>query len=195
MRTLSILLLLVASSAITACSTGSDGRLGATMDNPLVASRYGDEFADAMANLIIQEDPIVQEDGMTEFIQAEIRRGKKIAGDARDRMRGAMMGALLPIKTDVSGYVLHTKGTLYISPDFFVIPGPDLHVYLTEVTDPRDAAFPDVTAVDLGSLLSAYGAQHYALPKHENPKRLRTLVIFDEKLKFIVAMAQLSEGV
>lgn len=194
MRTLSILLLLVASSTLSACGS-SDGKLGATMDNPLVASRYGDEFADAMANLIIQEDPVVQENGMTEFIQAEIRRGKKIAGDARDRMRGAMMGALLPIKADVSGFVLHTKGTLYFSPDFFVTPGPDLHVYLTEVTDPRDAAFPDVTAIDLGSLLSAYGAKQYEMPKHENPKRLRTLVIFDEKLKFIVAMAQLSEGV
>ena len=53
--------------------------------------------------------------------------------------------------------------------------------------------FPDETAVDLGRLESAYGAQHYAVPPLDYANQLRTAVLYDRELKRIHGFAQLRE--
>jgi hypothetical protein len=161
--------------------------------NPLTASRYGDDLADTMANLVIQNDPIIKEPGMRQIIDQEIARGKSIAVGAREQTDQGAKGALIPIKESVTGNVLLLQDTLNFSSDFETKPGPDLHVYLTTVVDPRDKAFPDATAVDLGPIQSAYGAKQYALPGKTDPGVLRTLVLFDRTLKRIYGFAQLSK--
>ncbi len=160
--------------------------------NPLTASRYGDELADTMANLVIQNDPVTKEPGVLAVINAEISRGKETAQNARDTMDQGMQGTIIPVKESVNGYVLSVNDMLYFSSDFESKPGPALHVYLTTVVDPRDTQFPDKTAIDLGLLQAAYGPQQYRVPRQDKPELLRTVVLWDTKLKRLYAFGQLS---
>lgn len=161
--------------------------------NPLVASRYGDELADTMANLVIQNDPIIKEPGMQQIIEKEIARGKSIAMNARETQAQGMKGQIIALKESVIGSVLLFSDTLYFSSDFEAKPGPDLHVYLTTIVDPRDETFPDATALDLGTIQSSYGAQQYNISSSIDPVKMRTLVLFDTKLRRIYGFAQLSK--
>ena len=160
--------------------------------NPLTASRYGDELADSMANLIIQEDPAAKDPELRKVIESEIARGKSIGEDARAIQRNGWLGGLIGIKGQVSGYALYLPDELYLSSDFMSTPGPSLRVYLTTVVDPRDVAFPDPTAIDIGSLQSVYGAQVYRVPAQQEPRKFRTFVIYDTRLEMIYGFAQLS---
>lgn len=166
---------------------------GQRSGNPLTDSRYGDELADTLANLIIQQDAITQDADTLALINKNIARAKDIGNTARDLMAEGMQGAIIPLAQDVSGYVLTLDGTLYISSEFTVDPGLDLHVYLTEAVDPRDGAFPDPSAVDLGKLQSPYGAQSYAIASKKSPEVLRTFVLYDRTLKRLYGFAQLSK--
>lgn len=162
--------------------------------NPLTASRYGDELADSMANLIIMEDPAAQDPALRTLIESEIARGKSIGEDARAIQSKGWLGGLIGIKGQVSGYVLYLPNELYLSSDFMTTPGPSLHAYLSTTIDPRDAAFPDPSAVDIGSLQAAYGAQTYSVPAQQEPGQFRTFVIYDTRLKMIYGFAQLSRS-
>ncbi len=164
--------------------------------NPLTASRYGDELADGMADIIIAGTAMKKDIVHKDFIESEILRGKQIAKDARDKQAEGMMGALIGVGADASGYALYVDDTLFLSSDFFVTPGADVRVYLTTLVDPRDGSgstFPDDTAVSLGSLQTTYGAQQYDVTSQKDPSKLRTLVIWDKKLERIDAFAQLSK--
>ncbi len=162
--------------------------------NPLTASRYGDELADAMANLVIQDDPAAKDPAMRKVIDAEIARGKKIGIDARAVQAKGLKGFIIPVREEVQGNVLYFEDMFYLSSDFITKPGPALHVFLTTAVDPRDiASFPDTTALDLGEVQNAYGAQSYAVPTQENPALYRTFVLFDLKLKRIYGFAQISK--
>lgn len=176
---------------LTACS-GSTTSISQQNKNPLVASRFGDELADTMANLIITHDPIIDDPAMRTVIEREIERGKDIAADAREIQNDGWMGAIITVKTETFGYALYVDTTLYLSSDFATKPGPAPHVYLTTVVDPRDVAFPDDTAIDLGPLQTVYGAQQYKVPKQKEPSKLRTFVLYDETLHSISGFAQLS---
>ena len=161
------------------------------LTNPLTASRYGDELADTMANLIINEDPTTKNEAMRKLIEKEIGRGKNIATEAREIQAKGWAGGFVSIRADVRGYVLYLPDTVYISPDFETEPGPALRVYLTTVVDPRDAEFPDATAVDVGPLQSAYGAQEYRVPPQKEEGKLRTFVLYDTRLNMIYGFAQI----
>lgn len=187
---------LVVTSALLLAACGSPGStsISEQNQNPLVASRYGDELADGMATIIIQEDPILKEEGVREKIEEEIIRGKDIAADARELQSAGLMGGILPLGADSLGYVLYLDNTLYLSTDFSTTPGPSVHLYLTNAIDPRDVDFPDETAVDLGEIQAAYGAQQYAVPEQdEGAEPLRTFVIYDTVLKRIYGFSQLSK--
>ncbi len=172
--------------SLSACSTH-------TSSNPLTDSRYGDELADTLANLIIQSDPLSKDPTMLKTINDNIAMAKDMGNSARDQMAEGMQGAIIALNQDVVGYVLTLDGTLYFSSEFVTDPGLDLHVYLTEAVDPRDGAFPDPSAVDLGKLQSPYGAQSYAITSKKSPELLRTFVLYDRTLNRIYGFAQLSK--
>ena len=182
------------SLALGACGRQSaHTSIRAQNENPLTASRYGDELADAMANLVIQNDDAAKNPAMRKIIDAEIARGKKMGTDARMKQDEGMKGGIIAVKEEAAGYVLYVDDTLYLPSDFTTKPGPDLHVYLTVAVDPRDVAFPDKTAMDLGEVQNVYGAQRYEVKHQENPMLYRTFVLFDTKLKRIYGFAQLSK--
>lgn len=162
-------------------------------DNPLDTARYNEELADTLANLVIMDDPIAKEEGMSAFINEGISDAKDRADDARARIDEGMQGGILSMKQDVTGYALYLSDRLYFSSDFVADPGPSLHVYLTQPVDPRDTEFPDPTALDLGLLTSAFGSQVYSVPHQEKPELYRTLVFWDTKLKRLYGFAQLSK--
>lgn len=184
-------LLLASCVLLTAC-----GQRGTSIsienENPLTASRYGDELADTLANLIITKDPVIQQQGMEKEITKEITKAKSIATDAREKIAQGMMGSILPVGQDAGGYALYVDDKLYLSSDFLADPGPDLHIYLTQAVDPREIEFPDETAIDLGVVQSVYGAQEYKVPSQKNPETLRTLVLWDNKLNKLYGFSQLS---
>ncbi len=187
-----ILSFLCIAALLSACtSVPSRTSIEQQLENPLTASRYGDELADAMANLFIQKDPVVDQPGMKALIEQGIAEGKQIAAVARKQQKEGTMGIFHEVKRSIFGYALFFEDTLYLSSDFFVSPGVDLHVYFSEAVDPRDAAFPDVTAVDLGRLQMVFGPQQYQVTS-KDPSKLRTVVVWDTKLKQIYGFAQLS---
>ncbi len=178
---------------LSACSPTAGTSISQENQNPLTASRYGDELADSMANIVIQDDPIAKDPAMRSVIDAQITLGKKIADNARTKQEQGMKGSLVQVKNEVSGYILYVDDTLFLSSDFVAVPSADLRVMLTTVVDPRDVVFPDKTAMDLGTIQSFYGAQQYAVPHQDKPELYRTLVLFDRKLKRIEGFAQLSK--
>lgn len=190
MRT-STSILLASCIFLAACSQHSTS-INIENKNPLTASRYGDELADTLANLIITRDPVIEQMGMEKEITKEISKAKMIAANAREKIAEGMLGAIISAGQDAQGYVLLVDDTLYLSSEFVSDPGPDLHIYLTEIVDPRTEVFPDQTAKDLGVIQSTYGAQIYRVPSQKNSDQLRTLVLWDNKLKKLYGFSQLS---
>lgn len=183
---------LLLSVLLVSCGAASTS-IDAENQNPLTASRYGDELADTLSNLIINADPIIEEAGMKETIQREIERAKGMGNDARAIIDTGKIGALISINQQVSGFTALIGNTLYFSSDFATDPGLNLHVYITTTVDPRDAEFPDNTAIDLGVVQSAYGPQQYTLSKSQmKTPDLRTVVLYDKTLGRIFGFAQLS---
>lgn len=195
MHIISLRVVIASSSLIllSACSGTSQTSIEVQNRNPLTASRYGDELADSMANIVIQEDPLSKDPAMRKIIDAQIEHGKTIGDEARMKHREGMRGGFVEIKEEISGYVLYVDDMVYFSPDFLTPPGADLRVMHTTVVDPRDVLFPDPTTIDLGPLQSVYGAQQYSVPHQEKPELYRTVVIFDKKLKRIYGFVQLSK--
>lgn len=183
---------LAATLLLTACGTIQKTDIASELQNPLTASRYGDELADRLADLIIQKDPVTEKEGIADMLREKIETAKNLANAARDVQARGMMGALIPMKQTVLGYGLYVDDVLWLSSDFTSDPGPSVHVYLTTVVDPRDVTFPDDTAIDLGELQSPYGAQGYDVPHQDKPELYRTLVVYDTTLERIYGFAQLS---
>lgn len=177
---------------LTACSTGETS-ISEQNSNPLTASRYGDELADTMANFIIRNDLVVSNPDMRALIESEIERGKDIAAAARDIQSEGALGAIIGLKASTTGFALYHENTLYFSSDFSTNPGASLHVYLTTIVDPRDIDFPDSTAIDLGALQAVYGPQQYSVPSQKEEDKLRTVVLFDTKLRMVYGFAQISK--
>ncbi len=191
MNKMSTLALALSIILLGGCS-GAKSTISSHNQNPLTASRYGDELADALANLVINEDPITKDETMMKVINQQIGEAKKIAADAREMLSEAMQGALIPIQSDAHGFAAYLHDQLFLSSDFSVEPGINLHVYLTQAVDPRDVVFPDTTAIDLGEIQGVYGAQTYQVPHQARPELYRTVVLWDIVLKRLHAFTQLS---
>ncbi len=161
--------------------------------NPLTASRYGDELADTMADMIIKNDPLSQDKTARAIIDDAIVRGKRISEAARDLQAEGFLGMMISVDEEVTGYALYLDDMLYLSSDFETKPGPNLHVFLTVLVDPRGQVFPDKTAVDLGVIQNPFGAQQYSVPHQKDPAYLRTLVLYDKNLKRAYGFSQLGK--
>jgi hypothetical protein len=163
-------------------------------ENPLYAEWYYKDLIENMMNLEIQNDPIVKDASMKSMIQKVRQDALSKAQEATAARQAGQLGLLIPDTQEVRGQVLLAGGKLFFSPDTDIMPGPDLRVYLTPMIDPREGSgsvkvFPDASAVDLGPLQNPYGPSTYALP--ENLPDIRSVVLWDAKLKRIYAFAQL----
>ena len=176
--------------SLAACSVQTPKQV---TGNPLVEAQYYDELADRLASLIITNDPMLKDTSMRAYIDKTIADAKNSAGEAHDKQSAGIMGRMIPAKQQNDGTALYVHDTLYFSSDFFSDPGPDLHVYMTQAVDPRDIAFPDKTALDLGSLQTPYGAQQYAVPHQEQKDLYRTVVLYDKGTKRVYGFVQLSK--
>lgn len=181
---------------LTACSAagpraGED--LQDKLSNPLYAERYYDELVDLMVNLEIQNDPLTDDESTKAIIDKNRVEGLKLAREANQKQNEGLSGMIVSDGEYAFGEALLLNDTLFLSPTFETVPGPDLHVYLTKIVDPRDGTFPDETAVELGTLKDAYGEQRYSAPV--NPEGIeegyRTFVLWDVQMKRVFGFAQL----
>ncbi len=183
--------LLLCAVFFAGCASAGTTSISQQNENPLTASRYGDELADTMAGIVISQDPIATDPAMRKLIDAGIAQGKQLSAVARQDQKTGITGQLFSVKQDAAGYALLIQNTLYLSSDFITDPGLDLHLYLTKTVDPREGQFPDDNAVDLGEIQSIYGAQKYTVPGETDG--LRTVVIWDTRLKRLYGFGQLSK--
>lgn len=163
------------------------------LENPLFAERYAESMVDRLVELDITKDPVMTDATKKAFIDEERQRWLEVARDARAAQREGVQGNFIPIGEDARGDVLYEHDRLYFGTLFEVDPLPSLHVYLTTVVDPRDVAFPDDTAMDLGPLQTAYGSQFYVVPSVGNPLLYRTAVLWDKDLGRLHSFAQLNK--
>lgn len=184
--------LLAASSLllISACAPTKSADLNAQLQNPLYAKQYYDAQVDDMVNFLIESGSILKDASVKAQIDKTRIEGLGLAKKAHDLRNKGLMGTFMSDTEDVQGDVLVLDGTMYTGPEFVMHPGVDVHVYISTVLDPRNAAFPDTTAVDMGAIHTAFGATAYAVPA--SVSKPKVVVLYDKALKRIVGFAQLS---
>lgn len=186
-------LLLLSPLLLAACAPAGDGvTFERLMDNPLYAERYYDDLTEEMVNLVLQEDPVLQDEEMKARIEETRVESLRAAEKAVERQDEGLFGQIVSDYSYAKGEVLLLDGILYIGPDFETFPGMDLRVYLSSVLDPREGVFPDESAVELGPVKNLYGEHAYEVPAG-NDGNLRTYVLYDAELKRVYGFAQLSE--
>lgn len=162
--------------------------------NPLYAEYYYDDLVERLVDLDIQNDPSLDDAAVKNASDAARRDGLQAAKAATKKQAEGMEGVFIPAKDYASGEVLLVDNMLFFHPQFIATASPDTRVYLSEAIDPRDAEFPDATALEVSPLQSPYGDQSYTLPvvtpDGEQPP-YRSVVLWDEALKRIVGFAQL----
>ncbi|MFA6038796.1 MAG: DM13 domain-containing protein [Candidatus Peribacteraceae bacterium] len=160
------------------------------MQNPLYAERYWDELTERMVDILLREKDTL--DAGTLAAVDEVRReALQHAQEESLSKQGGKLGSFVSMKETVGGLAFLHGRTLSLSPDFLTSPGADLRLLLTTMLDPRDGVFPDETSVDIGRLESPYGAQEYLLPESVKTEELRTVAVFDARLKRLYGFAQL----
>lgn len=173
-----------------------DTSLNDLLRNPLYAEYYYDDLTEHMMNISLQNDPILESPNVLATVDRTRTRSLQHANLAKKAQDQGSRGSFLSDRSLVSGEALFLDDVLYFGPTFNAAPGPSLSVYLTTTIDPRDAAFPDETAVRIGSIKNQYGAQSFDVASRKKPTGtgagLRTVVLFDEELTLVFGFAQLS---
>jgi hypothetical protein len=177
---------------LTGCSRKT-AMLEDHLQNPLFAERYAESVVDRLVELEIVKDPALEDSAKKSYLDTERKKWLEITRNARQAQRDGMQGDMIALSDFANGDVLYVQGALYFGTLFEIDPLPSLHIYLTTVVDPRDVKFPDATAMDLGELQSAYGAQTYAVPSVDNPLLYRTVVLWDTAFGRLHSFAQLSK--
>ncbi len=163
------------------------------MENPLVAERYWEELTDRMTMLVINKDPILKDPAKAALIDRIKNDALAKAKEQTRLMRNGLSSSFQTVAQQTDGLALLLRNTLYLSSDFATYPGPSLHLYLTSMVDPRDSAFPDTSARDLGVMQSPYGAQAYDLGEDPKMSTYRTVVVYDTELGLIYGFTQLGK--
>lgn len=179
---------------LTACQSRNtqEHALSYLLENPLYAERYSEAMVDAMVELEIYNDPIIEDEAKKKIADKTKEKWLEVARDARAAQRMGSKGTFTPMEAYTAGEVLYKDNTIFLAPDFATVPGPSLHLILSTVVDPRDAEFPDATAIDIGEIRSNLGTSRYDVPEVEDPKLYRTLVLWDTKLEQLYGFAQIS---
>ncbi|PIR48605.1 hypothetical protein COU80_02745 [Candidatus Peregrinibacteria bacterium CG10_big_fil_rev_8_21_14_0_10_55_24] len=189
----SLLSLSLCLTLLSACGKSQQPSLAERLKNPLFAERYAEAVVDRLTELEIQKDPLIEDETNVRIIQEERDVWQGVAREARRLQYEGKRGGFVMVSEFARGETLLLGNTLYMSTLFETEPGPDLHLYLTTVIDPRDVTFPDETSVDVGTLDSPYGAQEYVVPSGTDTESMRSVVLFETKLKRIHGFAQLSK--
>lgn len=185
--------LLAVISLASCASTNDVTSIKQRLENPLFAERYAESMVDRLVELDIVKDPIMEDAGKKAFVDEQRKHWLEVSRSARAAQREGTQGNLISLGEYAKGDILYVDDLLYFGPLFEIDPLPSLHIYLTTVVDPRDAAFPDETAMNLGPLQSAYGAQTYTVPAVDNPLLYRTVVLWDKDLGRLHSFAQLGK--
>ena len=192
MKKFSILTLALSVSLIGCTAPTEKVTIEQLMENPLFAERYSDEMVGVLTDFEIKKDPIMEDKSMAKYITDLKVKWLKEAKKATNAQNEGRNGHFITMKQYTSGEVLFTYPKLYIDSVFETEPGPELHLYLTTVVDPREVEFPDETSIDFG-VIPPYGAQTFIVPEIEEPILYRTAVLWDTKLERLYGFAQLSE--
>lgn len=163
------------------------------LKNPLYAERYAEDLVDRMVEFKIQSDPLLEDAGKAAIVEETRTKWLEIARDARKKQREGLRGILVTMKEPTKGEVLYVDNILYTDTTTDIAPGPNVHLYLSSVIDPRDVEFPDESAVDIGKVQSAYGAQQYSVPPVNDPEIYRTVVVWDNDLERLYGFAQMNK--
>ncbi|MSR87161.1 hypothetical protein EXS70_03255 [Candidatus Peribacteria bacterium] len=189
---------LLAVGLLAGCVPAASGPISMPLQerlrNPLVAERYWSELAEHMADFIRTKDPIMEDPIKLSIIDSERLRALERVANARTIKDEGTIGLLKPamFNEDAFGEVLLHGRTLYFSSTFEIKPNPSAYVYLSTNVDPRNGAFPDPTAVNLGALQTAFGPQQFEVPESATIKDLRTVVLYDTRLQKLIGFAQLN---
>ncbi|MDD4319394.1 MAG: hypothetical protein PHW10_03665 [Candidatus Peribacteraceae bacterium] len=180
-------------AACTAAGTDrSNVRWEELLHNPLYAERYWSELTEKMVNIHLREPDVLKDPQMRSIVDDVRTNALRRAQEASLERNKGKRGPFNTVADETTGVVLLLDRTLYFSSDFHALPGPSLRIYLSAMADPRDAAFPDATSVEIGRLESPYGAQEYLLPAIlEKPEDMRSVVLYDPRLKRLSSFAQL----
>ncbi len=162
--------------------------------NPWVAERYWSELTEHMADAIRRKDPMTKDPVKAAILEGERVRALERLAQARAMQTRGVSGQMITpdFNEDVHGHALLVDGVLYFDTTFLTYPGPSIHVFLTTMVDPRDGKFPDATAVDLGELQTAYGAQQYTVAPGKTNDAFRTVVLYDTRLEKLIGFGQLA---
>lgn len=167
--------------------------LSQNLHNPFFAKRYYAELVDRLTQMQIREDPLLKDSGKMATVERVKNESIGKEQDADNLMRGGVMGAFLPAGEETIGQALLLDGTLYLDTTFAAYPGINLHLYMSDVVDPRDDTFPDATALDLGVLQNPYGFQQFALPEDQKDHVYRTVALWDAGIGRLYSFVQLSK--
>jgi hypothetical protein len=174
---------------LTACSSSAAITLETHLQNPLYAEQYYDAQVENMVNMIIASGALLQDPAVKDAINDTRLEGLRMAKEATDMQDQGAMGQIMSDTRSAQGEVLLLDGVVYTGPDFRVIPGIDLHAYLSTVVDPRDGVFPDETALHLGPVKNHFGDAVYAGADVDGAY---TFVLYDRSTKQLVGFAQLT---
>jgi len=162
------------------------------LENPLFAEHFAKILVLRMTEIEIQKDPILEDEKKRRIVEETKKHWMEVDREARKIQREGISGEFIGIKEYALGEVLLLDSMLYIGPTFELDTGPEVHLFLSNVIDPRDIEFPDEESLSLGPLQSPFGAQRYELPPELDLSVIRTVVLWDMKLERILGFAQLS---
>ncbi|MDP6562057.1 MAG: DM13 domain-containing protein [Candidatus Peribacteraceae bacterium] len=178
---------------LAACGGTYNPDQKALLENPLYLEQYAEQLVDAMVNLEIYEDPLLEDAAKQKVVDSTKEYWLKKAKEARKAQRKGMKGSFTTMKEYTEGEVVFNGKTVYFGPTFDTTPGPSVHAFLTVTVDPRDVQFPDITAIDLGEVKVPFGAQGFVLDeKIEDFIKYRTVVLWDTKLDRLYGFAQMT---
>ncbi len=180
------LLLLSASALLAGCTSSEVSQ--ELLENPLYAEWYHQDIVDHIVSLELSQTDALK-DADAKRSADETRQASIKAGDEAEAIQqSGLLGNFIEADEPVEGEVLLWNGALYTDPGFLTVPGTDLRVYLSTSMDPREQPFPSEEDIELGPLLTPYGAQTLSAP--ETLADIRTVVLWDAGLKRMHAFAQ-----
>jgi hypothetical protein len=168
---------------LTACSSSAAITLESHLQNPLFAEQYYDAQVENMVNMIIASGSMLQDPTIKEAVNATRLEGLRLAKEATNTQATGAEGVIMSDTQSAIGEVLLLDGNLYLGPDFRVVPGINLHVYLSKVVDPREGVFPDETA------RNTFGDAIYTGADLEDAY---TFILYDKGTKQVVGFSQLT---
>ncbi len=174
---------------LTACGSSASVTLDTHLQNPLFAEQYYDAQVENMVNMIIASGSMLQDPAVKDAVNETRLEGLRLAKEATSRQAEGAMGVIMSDTLSAVGEVLLLDGNIYVGPEFRVVPGIELHAYLSKTVDPREGVFPDETAQDLGAVRNTFGDAIYPGADLDGAY---TFVLYDKGTKQVIGFAQLT---